>query len=70
MGDLCCRKYGSKVVIESFVWELLISVSSAVLAGLLLLDLEGISSSTKWILISVGITSLFPIISPINTSPG
>ena len=58
------RKYGSKVVIESFVWELLISVSSAVLAGLLLLDLEGISSSTKWILISVGITSLFPIISP------
>ena len=58
------RKYGSKVVIESFVWELLISVSSAVLAGLLLLNLDGISSTTKWVLICVGIASLFPIISP------
>ena len=26
------RKYGSKVVLESFVWELIISVSSAVIA--------------------------------------
>ena len=58
------RKYGSKIVIESFVWELLISVSSAVIAGLLLIDMEGIASSTKWILISVAILSLFPIISP------
>ena len=58
------RKYGSKIVIESFVWELLISVSSAVIAGLLLLDLEGIASSTKWMLIAIGIMSLLPIISP------
>jgi len=58
------RKYGSKIVIEAFVWELLISVSSAVIAGLLLIDMEGIASSTKWILISVAILSLFPIISP------
>lgn len=58
------RKYGSKIVIESFVWELLVSVSSAVIAGLLLLDLEGIASSTKWMLIAIGIMSLLPIISP------
>ena len=58
------RKYGSKVIIESFVWELLISISSAVLAGLLLLGLDGIPSSTKWVLILIGISSLFPILSP------
>ena len=58
------RKYGSNTVLESFVWELLISVSSAVIAGLFLLDLEGIPSSTKWLLISVGLASLLPIISP------
>lgn len=61
------RKYGSKVVLESFVWELIISVSSAVIAGLLLLDLEGIPTSTKWILVAVGLASLFPIISPTLT---
>ena len=58
------RKYGSRVVLESFVWELIISISSAVLAGLLLLDLDGIPTSTKSILIIIGIASLFPIISP------
>ena len=58
------RKYGSKVVLESFVWELIISVSSAVIAGLFLIELEGISSSMKWILVFVGIASLFPILSP------
>ena len=61
------RKYGSKVVLESFVWELIISVSSAVIAALLLLDLEGIPTSTKWILVAVGLASLFPIISPTLT---
>ncbi len=58
------RRYGSKVVLESFVWELIISVSSAVIAGLFLLDLEGISTSTKWILVCVGLASLLPIMSP------
>lgn len=58
------RKYGSKVVLESFVWELIISVSSAVIAGLFLIELEGISNSMKWILVCVGIASLFPILSP------
>ena len=58
------RKYGSKVVLESFVWELIISVSSAVLAGLFLIELEGIASSMKWSLVFVGIVSLFPILSP------
>lgn len=58
------RKYGSKVVLESFVWELIISVSSAVIAGLFLIELDGISSSMKWILVFVGIASLFPILSP------
>ena len=58
------RKYGSKVVLESFVWELIISVSSAVIAGLFLIELDGISSSMKWILVFVGIASLFPIFSP------
>ena len=58
------RKYGGRVVLESFVWELIISISSAVLAGLLLLDLDGIPTSTKSILIIIGIASLFPIISP------
>ncbi|MDP6865863.1 MAG: hypothetical protein QGG62_02890, partial [Candidatus Poseidoniaceae archaeon] len=56
------RKYGSRVVLESFVWELIISISSAVLAGLLLLDLDGIPTSTKSILIIIGIASLFTII--------
>tara|TARA_B100000683_G_scaffold187040_1_gene180268 strand:- start:2861 stop:3793 length:933 start_codon:yes stop_codon:yes gene_type:complete len=58
------RKYGSKVVLESFVWELIISVSSAVLAGLFLIELGGIASSMKWFLVFVGIVSLFPILSP------
>ncbi len=58
------RKYGSKVVLESFVWELIISVSSAVLAGLFLIQLGGIASSMKWFLVFVGIVSLFPILSP------
>lgn len=58
------RKYGSHTVLESFVWELLISVSSAVIAGLFLLELEGIASTTKWLLICVGLASLLPIISP------
>ena len=58
------RRYGSKVVLESFVWELIISVSSAVIAGLFLLDLEGIATSTKWTLVCVGIASLLPIMSP------
>lgn len=58
------RRYGSKVVLESFVWELIISVSSAVIAGLFLLDLEGIPTSTKWILVCVGLASLLPIMSP------
>ena len=58
------RKYGSKVVLESFVWELIISVSSAVIAGLFLIELDGISSSMKWIVVFVGIASLFPILSP------
>jgi len=58
------RKYGKRVVLESFVWELIISISSAVLAGLFLLDLEGISTATKMTLLFVAIVSLFPIISP------
>lgn len=58
------RRYGSKVVLESFVWELIISVSSAVIAGLFLLDLEGIPTSTKWILVCVSLASLLPIMSP------
>ena len=58
------RKYGKRVVLESFVWELIISISSAVLAGLFLLDLEGISTTTKMALLSIAIASLFPIISP------
>ena len=58
------RRYGSKVVLESFVWELIISVSSAVIAGLFLLNLEGIATSTKWTLVCVGIASLLPIMSP------
>ena len=58
------RRYGSKVVLESFVWELIISVSSAVIAGLFLLHLEGIPTSTKWILVCVGLASLLPIMSP------
>ena len=58
------RRYGKGVVLESFVWELIISISSAVLAGLFLLDLEGISTTTKMALLSVAIASLFPIISP------
>ena len=58
------RRYGKGVVLESFVWELIISISSAVLAGLFLLDLEGISTTTKMALLSIAIASLFPIISP------
>ena len=58
------RRYGKGVVIESFVWELIISISSAVLAGLFLLDLEGISTTTTMALLSIAIASLFPIISP------
>jgi hypothetical protein len=58
------RKYGKRVVLESFVWELIISISSAVLAGLFLLDLEGISTTTKMALLSIAIASFFPIISP------
>ena len=58
------RRYGKGVVLESFVWELIISISSAVLAGLFLLDLEGISFAAKGVLISIAIASLFPVISP------
>ena len=58
------RRYGKRVVLESFVWELIISISSAVLAGLFLVDLEGISFAAKGVLISIAIASLFPVISP------
>ena len=58
------RRYGKGVVLESFVWELIISISSAVLAGLFLLDLEGFSFAAKGFLLSIAIASLFPIISP------
>ncbi|MBM53814.1 MAG: hypothetical protein CMB36_02140 [Euryarchaeota archaeon] len=58
------RRYGKGVVLESFVWELIISISSAVLAGLFLVDLEGISFAAKGVLISIAIASLFPVISP------
>lgn len=58
------RRYGKGIVLESFVWELIISISSAVLAGLFLLDLEGFSFAAKGALISIAIVSLFPIISP------
>ena len=58
------RRYGKGIVLESFVWELIISISSAVLAGLFLLDLEGISFSAKAVLISIAIVTLLPIISP------
>ncbi|MFZ8906631.1 MAG: lysylphosphatidylglycerol synthase domain-containing protein [Poseidonia sp.] len=58
------RNYGKGVVLESFAWELIISLSSAVLAGLFLLDLDGISTTTKAALLSVAIASLFPVMSP------
>lgn len=61
------RKYGAKVVVESFIWELLISISSALIAGLMLIILEDFPPEVKLLFLGGVITSLLPLISPTIT---
>ena len=57
------RKWGSKVVLESFAWELVLSTSSALIAGSLLLLSSEIEFFWKAILGVSALISLVPIVS-------
>ena len=58
------RKWGSTVVLESFIWEILISTSSASFAASMLFYLDDYPQSTK-VAIALGcMLSFLPIVSP------
>ena len=58
------RQWGSAVVLESFIWEIIISTSSASFAASMLFYLEGYPESTKIAIILGCLLSLLPIVSP------
>jgi len=58
------RRWGSKVVIESFAWEVIISTSSALIASCLLLPFGELSLEVRILLGISAVVSLFPLISP------
>jgi hypothetical protein len=57
------RKWGSKVVLESFAWELVLSTSSALIAGTFLLLSSEIEFFWKVLLASSALISLIPLVS-------
>lgn len=57
------RKWGSKVVLESFAWELVLSTSSALIAGTLLLLSSEVELFWKILLGSSALLSLIPLLS-------
>jgi len=58
------RRWGSTVVLESFIWEFLVSVTSAAFAASFLLTLEGYPVASKATIGLGCLLSLLPILSP------
>lgn len=56
------RRWGPQVVLESFAWEFILSISSALIAGSLFLLYN--DSIYQTIILGAALVSLFPLISP------
>jgi len=58
------RRWGANVVLESFAWEFVIGISSALLAGSILLSHPSTPSLWAGIILLLAAVSLIPLISP------
>ena len=58
------RRWGAALIVESFVWELMVGISSALVAGSFLLIADGTPTGWRLLIFAAAISSLIPLLHP------